>query len=268
VVQGGTFNRSNDASYPATISDFRLDTYEVTVGRFRRFVESYPGSMPATGAGKNPNNGADPGWGGTWNGLLPADQAALRSALKCNAVYQTWTDTAGGNENRPVNCVSWHEAFAFCIWDGGRLPTEAEWNFAAAGGAEQREYPWSNPPSSTTIDCSYASHHDGTDCCGDGQAGCALTDVVLVGAKSPKGDGRWGHSDLAGNVNEWVLDWYHPAYPTPCTDCADLTTTTNRVVRGGSYYLPASAQLTSARRQNLPTDRFNTAGIRCARSAQ
>jgi formylglycine-generating enzyme required for sulfatase activity len=52
--------------------------------------------------------------------------------------------------------MDWYEAYAFCIWDGGFLPTDAEWNYAAAGGAQQRAYPWSNPPTSLTIDPSYA----------------------------------------------------------------------------------------------------------------
>jgi formylglycine-generating enzyme required for sulfatase activity len=88
---------------------------------------------------------------------MKADQATLIAAVKCSATYQTWTDSAGSNESRPMNCITWYEAFAFCIWDGGRLSTEAEWNYAAAGGSEQRQYPWSVPPGSTTIDCTYAS---------------------------------------------------------------------------------------------------------------
>ena len=56
--------------------------------------------------------------------------------------YSTWTNTASTQENLPINCVNWWESYAFCIWDGGFLPSESEWEYAAAGGSQQREYPW------------------------------------------------------------------------------------------------------------------------------
>ena len=89
----------------------------------------------------------------------------------------------GANESLPINCITWYEAFAFCAWDGGFLPTEAEWNYAAAGGSEQRAYPWSNPPTSTTIDCSHANYDDCAalrEPAGDGA-------VNRVGSESPAG---------------------------------------------------------------------------------
>jgi formylglycine-generating enzyme required for sulfatase activity len=64
--------------------------------------------------------------------------------------------------------------------------------------------------------------------------GCLLTDLVEVGTK-PAGDGRWGQSDLAGNVWEWTLDWYAGTYANPCTDCVNLTDASYRGIRGGSF---------------------------------
>ena len=123
VVTGGTFNRSNDPTAPATITSFRLDRFEVTVGRFRKFVEAYQGngSMVAD-AGKHPLIPGS-GWDPAWITSLPADQDFLKTSLKCDPMYQTWTDAVGGNERLPISCVSWYLAFAFCAWDGGRLPT-------------------------------------------------------------------------------------------------------------------------------------------------
>lgn len=261
-VEGGTFQRDNvldEAVFAATIGDFRLDTYEVTVGRFARYLAAYPGSKPAAGSGKNPRNAADTGWDPAWDQFLPADQAALKAAVLCDQDLYTW----GAGDDLAMNCVTWFDANAFCIWDGGRLPTSAEWDYVAAGGKDQRPFPWSHSPSDETIDGSYAvySFHPG-------DSPVTHDYVAPVGSKSPKGDGKYGQSDLAGNVWEWVQDWYVP-YPTStCNNCATLVAppnTTDRVTRGGSTYDDATYLKADIVDVRDPTSRIYYIGLRCAR---
>jgi sulfatase modifying factor 1 len=281
TVTGGTFYRTyddvefKDMRFPATVSTFVLDQYEVTVGRFRAFINAGLGTAarpPAARAGAHPNLTGS-GWDDAWNTSLVADTAALIAAVKVQCMpdvgqtqtLPTWTDTPGGNENKPMNCVTWYEAMAFCIWDGGYLPTEAEWNYAASGGSEQRVYPWSNPAISTNIDCKHANYKinnpSGTFCVNGTTGG---TDQV--GHTSPMGDGKWGHSDLAGNVWEWALDWYTETYPIPCNDCANLDIPYQRVIRGGSFN-SSPPNLRAGHRDYFPPDmRYDFIGVRCART--
>jgi formylglycine-generating enzyme required for sulfatase activity len=265
-VTGGTYYRGyngvdmTDKSYPATVAAFYLDKYEVTVGRFRQFVNAGMGTQanpPAASAGAHPLI-AGSGWDSTWNTKLPADTASLKAAMICDSTYypgsETWTDTAGTNESQPMNCLDWYTAFAFCAWDGGRLPTEAEWDYAASGGSEQRYYPWSSPPTSTTIDDTYAVY------CGNS---CGPQNV---GSMSPKGDGKWGQSDLAGNMGEWVLDAWAD-YPIPCDNCAVLTSSDPRdSVRSGNFSYTALGVRSGWRIKEIPYYRDRDIGVRCART--
>jgi len=272
LVTGGMFDRGNDAAAdglfkdttaPATVSDFRLDNYEVTVGRFRAFVEAGMGtqvSPPPAGAGAHAKI-AGSGWDPAWNASLVPNTGALESGLGATA-YPTWTATPMGNEERPLVGMTWFEAFAFCAWDGGYLPTEAEWHYAASGGSEQRAYPWSSPPDTVAIDQTHASY----SCIGDGTAGCTTTDNIPVGS-DPAGDGRWGQSDLAGNVWEWILDSadFPGTYPSPCDDCAELAALGFRVVRGGSM-ADAQSDVRVGVRQGRNASTRQGMGFRCARA--
>jgi formylglycine-generating enzyme required for sulfatase activity len=255
LVPGGTFNRSNDAANPATVSDFVLDTFEVTVGRFRGFIDSGRGTKanpPAAGAGAHPLI-AGTGWDSAWNESLVADPAAMKALLQPLALH-TWSDT-GLNDALPMNYVTWLEAFAFCIWDGGRLPTEAEWNFAAAGGAEQRTYPWGD----AAPDATRASF-------GCMSSQCSAASLVPAGSK-PAGAGRWGHLEMSGNVMEWCFDTRPTMlYKNPCVDCAETTPHPYRAQRGGEYYIAAAGITTAYRSHNTTTERKPTFGFRCARA--
>lgn len=270
LVPCGSFRRYWDGKthlddkHPASLSSYRLDRFEVTVSRFRVFVEAGAGtqaSPPPAKAGAEPQL-PDSGWKPAWNTKLPVDRAALDMALACGP-RASWTSALGKNEDRPISCVSWYEAFAFCAWDGGWLPTEAQWHYAASGGGYeystampgpvdgQRVFPWSHPPTSKLIDSSYAAI--------DGASAFAP-----VGAYSPKGDARWGQADMVGNALEWVMDFW-PSGVTPCVDCAELeaTPTRKRIARGGSL----DGFLFNVENQGVdPALGLDTSGIRCARA--
>jgi formylglycine-generating enzyme required for sulfatase activity len=191
---------------------------------------------------------------------LEADAAALGAALRCHPDRATWTDAVGNDEEKPINCVTWYEALLFCAWDGGRLPTEAEWSYAAAGGAEQREYPWAIP-----------AHDLGPDlavygCPADMPACPVGTSILLVGSK-PAGVARWGQLDLAGNVAEWVLDSFVEDYVSPCEDCLRIGEG-DHGLRGGSFNsVPADGGdlRVGARDHADAAARLPGHGFRCAR---
>lgn len=275
----GTFTRDYDGEgfdettdREATLSDFRLDRFEVTVGRFRQFVaagEATQETTPAQGIGAHPKY-LNSGWDADdFFAALAADRAALDTALACSdELRSTWTLEVGDNENKPINCVTWYEALLFCAWDGGRLPSEAEWNYAAAGGDEQRMFPWADPPGEIDLDLAVFG-------CPDGMPGCPVgTSIAPAGAKS-NGAGRWGHYDLAGNVAEWVLDHVpdpSDTYLSPCDDCVRIGTG-ERGVRGGAFNTihdegTADALSVSFRGSAPPETRSPGVGIRCVRSVE
>jgi formylglycine-generating enzyme required for sulfatase activity len=269
-VPGGTFNRINNPAFPATVSAFRLDRFEVVVGRFRAFVNAGFGTKkrpPAEGAGAHPNIPGS-GWKAEFNALLTDSKEDFVGAIQCDqSLYDAYSEIPGKNDTLPMNCVTVYEAMAFCIWDGGRLPTETEWNYAAAGGNEQRVYPWGG----TTIDKTYLNFgcQSGDSIADPGAPPCTFKDYTPVG-RHPAGKGKWGHHDLAGNVWERTWDFFaDPFRITPCNDCADLTpTTAGRGIRGGSLNWGKDFQRTNDRSgvnsEPLET-RTNTVGFRCAR---
>jgi len=304
-VPGGTFKRRNITTYPATVSPFDLEKFEVTVGRFRAFVDAggaSQGAPPAAGAGAHPRV-PNSGWASAWNELLPGDIAAVRASLiRTNS---TWTTTPSANEHKPINNVSWFLAFAFCAWDGAHLPTFAEANFAGSGGADQRYYPWSNGPSDTVISAARASYECNfsppsrvcpSSSCSDGSSspcntatciapascnyppctGCAFGDIANVGAL-PLSAGKWGHFDLSGNVGELVIDDEQSGMPSgACNDCATLAPNVlkgagNRrldaqfIVVGGGWDSSAGSLRTSTYGTTRDDNVDANIGFRCAR---
>jgi formylglycine-generating enzyme required for sulfatase activity len=279
LVPGGTFMMGRSASgtdaysggaldeqpeHVASVASYYLDEYEVTVGRFRKYVEQYNGTPPVVGAGAHPLI-AGSGWQSDWNGSIPETQAQLIYNLTCHSEYATWRDSASGTEALPLNCVSWYEAFAFCAWDGARLPTEAEWEYAAAGGSEERLYPWGSQEPSKTL-ATYGCLYSGT-------SDLSFDDIAGVGSL-PAGAGRWGHKDLAGNMLEWALDGYDSSWyagtGNTCSNCANVTTTSIRVFRGGAFTGEGTYLRAAYRSRDFsslhPGLRTALTGFRCART--
>ena len=291
-VAGGTFNRNGgsgatDASATATVHGFRLDTFEVSVARFNEFTtavgSSLGASLPDAGAGKhtylNDNNGLaigqgdgglvyETGWDPAWAQGIATSAAGWTNNLECSPTNYA----ASGNSlivsidsDYPINCVTWYEAYAFCIWDGGFLPTEAEWSYAASGGEEQRIFPWGSIEPGTSSQYAIYGCYFGAD----GVCTNLDTNIDKVGqAQTFSGRGLWGQWDLAGNVAEWTLDEYQVPYPTPCVDCtvAPDGGPSLRVFRGGSYDSDESTLHSVSRAAADPGTRSTEIGFRCARA--
>ena len=273
-VPGGTYdwtytNSGSGATGeadPATVSGFRMDKYLVTVGRYRQFVAAWKngsGYRPAAGSGKhthlNGGSGLNATGGGYESGWDATDLNNTSYVDPGSGSDGTFTAAPGSQENLPINYVTWYEAYAFCIWDGGFLPSEAEWEYVAAGGGQQREYPWGSTAPGTGNQYAIYDYYYPTGT--DDPTGTG--NIAPVGTAA-SGAGLWGHLDMAGELFEWNLDWY--AGYAPCTDCANLSTATVRVFRGGSFYNDASSLPSAARLEGAPEGVDYYAGFRCART--
>lgn len=265
-LPGGTFGQGEPDAFSSTVSDFALDEYEVTVGRFRSFVAAFDGwraaGNPVAGSGANARVPRS-GWDASYDAFLPATGDALMANATADCgdpAYRTWSES--GNDTQPINCVDWYTSFAFCIWDGGRLPTESEWEYAASSGDGNTLYPWGNMPipDNTLSTANLAAYN----CMGDGDLDCSFGDILPVGSR-PDGNGRFGQSDLAGSMWEWNLDWF-AFYPmTAQTDYANVDQGSTRVIRGGDWSSNAATLVAAARYSyGFPTAHFTNVGFRCA----
>ena len=162
--------------------------------------------------------------------------------------------------DHPINCVDAAQAASFCGWAGKRLPTEAEWEKAARGPNDERRFPWGDEDPNLYLlsnpELRLLNYNN------------LLESTARVG-QHPDGVSPYGIHNLAGNVMEWVLDFYDPDFYTssPNRDPQGPASGQQRVARGGHYLAPREAVTVSVRVSNQPNTRSQLLGFRCARSS-
>jgi sulfatase modifying factor 1 len=245
------------------LSSFRIDPYAVTNARFSGFI----------GATGYVTDAERYGWSFVFGGLLPTGFPPTRAVAHAPWWRQVhgadWNHPEGphsnlsGREDHPVVHVSWNDAMAFCAWDGTRLPTEAEWEYAARGGLVGQPFPWGNvlEPGGRHRMNVFQGRFPGKNTCADGFAGTAPVDAY------PPND--FGLLNVTGNVWEWCADWFDPRYyaHSPLQDPAGPVRGTQRVMRGGSYLCHASycsRYRVDARNASEPDSSAGNTGFRVA----
>jgi formylglycine-generating enzyme len=265
----GNYGYAQDGEGPAhevVLAPFSISRYAVTNSQFAKFVATTGYRTEAE----------DFGWSFVFAGFLeedlPTTQGVAGSPWWRRVEGADWAhpegprSTVDGRQPHPAVHVSWNDALAFCAWTDTRLPTEAEWEFAARGGLVGCRFPWGeelNPGGEHRMNV-FQGTFPGKDTAEDGYAGTAPVDAF-----EPNGHGL---HQTTGNIWEWTADWFDRTYyaHSPHQDPHGPEDGQARVMRGGSYLCHASycnRYRVDARYTNSPDSSTGNVGFRVARSA-
>jgi sulfatase modifying factor 1 len=280
-LPGGTFLMGTDYSgafaadgegpiRSVSLSPFQIDTYPVTNRDFAAFIEA-----------TNYRTEAEVfGWSFVfWMHLDPeqldelVEDTVAAAPWWCKVPGASWQHPEGPGsdvlkrDDHPVVHVSWNDAAAYAAWASQSLPTEAQWEYAARGGLEQKLYPWGDEltPDGRHLSNIWQGQFPRVDTAEDGFAG-----ACPVNSFPPNGYGLYS---MTGNVWEWCSDWFANSFAAAPTQHDPLgpTSGASRVMKGGSFLCHASycnRYRVAARTSNTPDSSASNIGFRCVRTME
>jgi formylglycine-generating enzyme required for sulfatase activity len=274
MLEGGRFLMGTDSAEAfakdgegpvrtVVLDPFYIDISAVTNAQFSEFAQ-------ATGYRTESER---LGWSFVFQGHIPPElvkETVPDARWWCKVEGADWRHPLGPDTsiesklNHPVTQVSWNDAVQYCHWAGKRLPTEAEWEYAARGGLEQKLFPWGNEltPEGRHLCNVWQGEFPVLDLAEDGYAGTSPVDAF-----PPNG---YGLLSMTGNAWEWCADWFHTSYHVHATRTNPVGPSQGeaKVIKGGSYLCHQSycnRYRVAARTSNTPDSATSNMGFRCVR---